>query len=209
MSSYAEQLNALRAARAERDKAHDELHQQRLDHLKLLRSQRKAKRKEVDADKATLDQMAALTAQIRDLSEQERTAREKRRHLDQVETDLTNNQKLLSSLTSDLDALQQALATVDSQLNGGNLTPEQKGKLEAERKALLEKIDLLKQRIAALKAQVAELETKVHDGLGQKAQLDEQLHELATKIKQLQEELDHLAEAAPTHEDHSNQLEQG
>src|SRR2546430_1505595 len=136
MSSYAEQLNALRAARAERDKARDELHQQRLDHLKLLRSQRKEERKEVDADQATLDKIAALTAQIRDPSKQERTARDKQRQLEQVETDLANSQKLLASLTSDLNALQQALATVEAQLNGGNLTPAQKAKLEAERDAL-------------------------------------------------------------------------
>lgn len=47
MSSYDEQLNGIRAARAERDQARDKLHELLVKQLALLRAQRKADRKEV------------------------------------------------------------------------------------------------------------------------------------------------------------------
>jgi len=64
MSSYDEQLNAIRAARAARDEARTQLHQQKLEQLKLLRAQRKAERKEVAADDATLAAIEHLRERI-------------------------------------------------------------------------------------------------------------------------------------------------
>jgi hypothetical protein len=47
MATYDEQLNAIRAARGERDQARDQLHEQLIKQLKLLRAQKKVDRQEV------------------------------------------------------------------------------------------------------------------------------------------------------------------
>ncbi len=52
MSGYKETLDALRKARAERDKAREDLYELRVRQLKLLRAQRKAERKEVNTGPA-------------------------------------------------------------------------------------------------------------------------------------------------------------
>ena len=62
--SYEEQLNAIRAARAERDQARDQLHEQLLRQLTLARVQRKTDRKEVVTDRVTLKAIAALRDRI-------------------------------------------------------------------------------------------------------------------------------------------------
>ena len=69
MSSYAEQLNEIRAARCSAAIRRAPSSEQLLEQLKLLRAQRKADSKRTAADPATLAEIAALREHIRSDSE--------------------------------------------------------------------------------------------------------------------------------------------
>jgi predicted nucleic acid-binding Zn-ribbon protein len=209
MSSYDEQLNAIRAARAERDKARADLHEQLLQQLELQRAQRKADRKELAASPATLAAIAALRDRISEDSEKLRAVETELRAIEQLQEDLKTAQARLAALTSELDRLQQELAHVDVALNAPDLTPERRAQLEAERDALRAKIEALKEQVAELKEQVAELERRLHQALGRKQQLEHQRDQLEAEIKRSQAELAQLAESAQGHDDRSDDIDNG
>src|SRR5438128_6771063 len=95
MSSYDEQLNAIRAARAARDEARERLHELLLEQLRLLRSQRKAERKEVAATDATLAAIEHLRERINaDLENLRRTQSERER--ERLEVEIKRNQEELT-----------------------------------------------------------------------------------------------------------------
>lgn len=73
MNSYADQLKEIRAARATRDRVRDELHQQLIEQLKLLRTQRKAERTQTAGDlQGQLDRLRQqISGQRRELNARE------------------------------------------------------------------------------------------------------------------------------------------
>jgi predicted nucleic acid-binding Zn-ribbon protein len=209
MSSYDEQLNAIRAARAERDKARADLHEKLLEQLKLRRAQRKADSKEDAADPATLAAIAALRDRIRQASEKLRAVEAELRAIERLQEELNTAQARLNSVTAELERLQQELARIEAALNAPNLTPERRAQLEAERNALRAKIEALKKAIAKLKEQVAALERRLHEALGRKDQLEQQRDQLEGEIRRSQAELAQLAEQAPGHDDRSDEIAAG
>jgi predicted nucleic acid-binding Zn-ribbon protein len=191
MPSYAETLNTLRQARAERDQAKAALYETRLEQLKLLRAQRKADRQETADDAATAD----LVAQLRDKIDNE-TAR-----LREIEQALSELEKLkgeiqiandsLAALTEQLKKLQQTLTTVRS---------------EPERAPLLAEIEVLQRQIEDLKARLAELKRRLRELKSGQADLAAKKEELQAEIKRLEEELNQAASSAPAHQDQSDEL---
>ena len=106
MPSYRETLEALRRARAERDKAKADLHRSRIDQLKLLRAQRKADRKETVENTAANDQIVDLRKKIATLLDQLREIAAKLAALEQVEHELQLGKKSLETLNAELKKLQ-------------------------------------------------------------------------------------------------------
>ena len=110
MPSYRETLEALRRARAERDKAKADLHRSRIEQLKLLRAQRKADRKETAENPEENDQIVDLRKKIATLLDQLREIAAKLAALEQVEHELQLGKKSLETLNAELKKLQEALA---------------------------------------------------------------------------------------------------
>src|SRR2546426_8110477 len=112
MSSYAEKLNELRAARTARDKARDELHQERLRLLKLIRAQRKVDRKEVAVDAATLAAIASGRDKISAAAAQLRAIEDDLRALERLQSEFGNAESLLNTLTAEINQIQQTLTHI-------------------------------------------------------------------------------------------------
>src|SRR3954469_14502123 len=117
MSVYDEQLNAIRAARVARDEARARLHEQLIEQLKLLRAQRKAERKEVAADDATLAAIEHLRRRMNAGAETLRAVESELRALEQLQAELKRAPSQLDALNAELDAVRQALAQVQAELN--------------------------------------------------------------------------------------------
>src|SRR5438045_903179 len=207
MSSYTELLNALRAARAERDKARSELYNLLLQQLKLLRAQKKADRKEVVTDAATLAAITSLRERITADAGRLRRIEATLRELARPEQELRPDQALLAALMAEHDKLQTSLAQFEGKLNGPALSPAQRVALEAEREALLKSAETLQQRIEALKRKLAELQERLHNAPQQRGELEEERARLQNEITQLQDELDRLAATAAVHDNQSDALD--
>src|SRR6185503_8183720 len=209
MASYEEQLNAIRAAREGRDEARADLHKQLLEQLKLLRVQRKADSKETTVDAATLAAMQSLAERISAAMAKLREVEAKLAAIARLQSELQQLQALLNSLAAERDQLQERLALVESELNSPDLTPERRVKLEAERAALLAKLEALKSRIGKLRDQIAELERQLRDAEGQRAELEQERERLQSEINRLQRELDHLAESGRGFDDRTEDINRG
>ncbi len=209
MASYEEQLNAIRAAREGRDEARADLHKQLLEQLKLLRVQRKADSKETTVDAATLAAMQSLGERISAAMAKLREVEAKLAAIARLQSELQQLQALLNSLAAERDQLQERLALVESELNSPDLTPERRAKLEAERGALLAKLEALKNRIGNLRDQIAELERQLRDAEGQRAELEQERERLQSEINRLQRELDHLAESGRGFDDRTEDINRG
>lgn len=209
MSSYDEQLNAIRRAREARDEAHARLHELLVGQLKLLRSQRSADRKEVAADDATLAAIDELRKRIAADSEKLRDVESQLREIERFEEELKREQAQLDALNAELGDAQQALAEVQAALQNPNLTPDERARLEKERANLLTTIEALQRKIAALRDTIARQQERLQDAEGQRAQLERERQRLETEVKRNQEGLNRLAEAAPTHPDTTDEINQG
>src|SRR2546421_61409 len=116
MSSYTEILEAIRAARLDRDTARSDLHNLLLQQLKLLRLQKRADRQEVVTDAATLSATAALRERMTTATERVRRIEDTLRELDQLEQSLQPEQALLAALTAEHGQLQASFARFEREL---------------------------------------------------------------------------------------------
>src|SRR5206468_2438799 len=192
MPSYRETLEALRRARAERDKAKADLHRSRIEQLKLLRAQRKADRKETVENTAANDQIVDLRKKIATLLDQLREIAAKLAALEQVEHELQLGKKSLETLNAELKKLQEALAG---------------SRVESERAALRAEIETLQQKIEDLKARLAELTRRLREGRGDQADLEAEKKKVEAGINRLQQELIRAAASTPAHDDQSGKID--
>jgi len=208
MSSYDDQVKAIRAARATRDQARDGLYTQLIEQLKLLRTQRKAESKETAADPATLAQIASLRATIAADSDQLRTVQDELAAIAGLEGKLADAQNLLQGLRADQDALAKEIAAVNASLENPNLPADQKAALEARLTSLTAQSDALSNRIAQLREQIAGLEQQVRADRERKAQLEHQAEGRQGEVAQAQVAIDRLARSGQAISDPQGQLDQ-
>ncbi len=209
MSSYDEQLNELRAARAARDQARADLHQQLLDQLKLSRVQRKADSKETVTDAATLVELASLRERIAAAGEKLREVEAALAKIERLKRELDSTTSLLSSLSAERDLLENTLSQLNAELQSPNITPQRRKELETERAALFAKIEALNGRISELKRRLAELRAQVRDTAEQKAGLEERKRRLQIEIDRFQEDLNQVAEGGQGFSDSTGEVNQG
>ena len=207
MSTYTETLKALREARANRDAARSELYNDLLRQLKLLRAQKKADRKEVAPDAATLEAIASLRERLVALTEKLRQIDAAMREIDRLAAQFQNGRELLDALTAELDKVRASLARIAAEMNGPNITPERRAEFEKQRAAQQAQAELLRQRVETLTQDLAALEETLRKARQQHAQLDAERSRVESDIERIQKEVNRLAETAPAHDDQSGDLD--
>jgi uncharacterized coiled-coil DUF342 family protein len=208
MSSYADQLKEIRAARATRDQARDELYTQLIEQLKLLRTQRKAQSKETADDPAALAKIASLRATIAADADKLRTVQDQLSSIAGLESTLADAQNLLKALLADPSALVNQIAAVKAKLDKPDLPPDQKAALQPKLASLSAQSDALAKRIAQLREQIAGLQQQVRGTQDRKQQLNQQAAGLQGEIAQSQSSIAQLAKSGHAIDDPQSQLDQ-
>jgi hypothetical protein len=195
MSSYADQVKAIRAARATRDQSRDELYTQLIEQLKLLRTQRKAESKETVEDPESAAKIATLRASMVADAEKLRQVEAELSAIADLESKLVDAQNLLKSLLVDQSDVAHQIDVVTAELDDLNLPPDQKDALKAKLADLTAQRDALAERIAQLKQQIANLKRQIKEAQSRKGQLEQQAQHLRDEIARFQQDIDELAKS--------------
>jgi hypothetical protein len=202
MSSYAENLAAIRAARTSRDTARNALYLEQIRYFNLQREQKKYEQNELQRNPAVQQKIAGINEQIADLQAQLNSVADQLRKIQATADQLKAKQAARDALAKDLAALQQQMDSL-SQVDAGSKGTDR----DAQRKSLMDRINADKQALAVLEEEIASLSRAIKESGGKQEKLARQKDQLERQIRGLQEErAGFLDEGQRSHPDETEQI---
>ncbi len=207
MSNYSDNLSSIRKVRDARDKARDELYKMQIRYFALTREQKKFDQKELVSDDIVARNIIAVRKNIAGMKDQLNDIEAQLREIQIASDRLTEWGRGRDALMADMNELHDQISSIDKELSDRNISPNKKFELEAQKKALLDRIATEQREIKKLNGEIDALARELPSLKEKQGSLAQQKKRLEQQIGALQKKLNALIEQGQTfHPDKTDEL---